>query len=338
MAAPLDDHTLAQLERLVGCGPDQLLRGHGGLRVANDDRLVLAQGKLQGPLHLHAVGRGQQDHVGHHPHIADIHQPVVGRTVGPDHAGPVHAKDHRKILQRHFLEDLIETALQKRRIDADHRFHTALGHAGRDVHRRTLGNAHVVESFRMFLAEAVQARAVAHRRGNGHNAVILLGQGGQGLSKGLSESRTLGDGGRFDAVAVDFERAGRMKPGRSFVGRIESLALLRVDVEKHRVIHLAQGFEQSHERFDIVAVHGAEVRDVEALEQLAGRDHHTDALLDLLDGLLDAPADAGKVFEDVPRGPPQVFIGLTEPRAGEILGHRTHGRINGHAVVVEHDE
>ena len=160
----------------------------------------------------------------------------------------------------------------------------------------------------------------------------------QRLAEDLGERVTVVRGGLLDAVPVELEGSGRVELGRAGVGRAEALALLRVDVQQHRVIHLAQGREQLDQRLDVVAVDRAEVRDVHALEQLARRQGHADALLELLHGLFDALADAGQVFEDVLGRPAQVFVRVAEPEPREVLGNGPDGRVDGHAVVVEHDQ
>ena len=55
---------------------------------------------------------------------------VMRRAVGAGQAGAVQREDDRQVLQGDFLEDLVERALQERRVDVDDRPHAGLGHAG----------------------------------------------------------------------------------------------------------------------------------------------------------------------------------------------------------------
>jgi hypothetical protein len=119
---------------------------------------------------------------------------------------------------------------------------------------------------------------------------------------------------------------------------MEALAFLRVDVQQDRVVHLADRLEQPDERFEVVTVYRPEVGNVHTFEQLAGGQDHTDALFRFLQGVFDAAADAGQVFENILRRRAQVLVRMAEPDLGEVLGDRPHRRVDGHAVVVEHDE
>ena len=109
-------------------------------------------------------------------------------------------------------------------------------------------------------------------------------------------------------------------------------------VQQHGVVDLTERLEQLNERFDIVAVHRAEVGNVQALEQLARRQSHADGLFDPLDRLLDAAADARDVFEDVLRRRTQPLIGLAQPDPREVFRHGAYGHVDCHAVVVQHDQ
>ena len=69
--------------------------------------------------------------------------------VGP--SGPVRparssVNVDRQVLQRHFLEDLIERALQERRVDVDDRPHARLGQAGGEGDGVRLADADVEEA------------------------------------------------------------------------------------------------------------------------------------------------------------------------------------------------
>ena len=54
------------------------------------------------------VAGGHHDHVREQPHVRDVEDAVMRRAVRPGQAGAVEREDHRQVLQRDFLEDLVE--------------------------------------------------------------------------------------------------------------------------------------------------------------------------------------------------------------------------------------
>ena len=68
---------------------------------------------------------------------------MVGGAVGTDQATAIDREDHRQILQRHVMDQLIVAALQEGRIDRHDRFQALAGQTGREGHRMLLGDAHI---------------------------------------------------------------------------------------------------------------------------------------------------------------------------------------------------
>ena len=93
-------------------------------------------------------------------------------TVVAGEAAAVHAEDHRQILQAHVVHDGIEGALQEGGVDRAERLESLGRQPGRKKHRVLLGNAHIEILVGMMRAEAVEAGAVGHGGGNGHDLLI----------------------------------------------------------------------------------------------------------------------------------------------------------------------
>ena len=87
-----------------------------------------------------------------------------------------------------------------------------------------------------------------------------------------------------------------------------------------------------------MAVNGAEVWNIKALEHLTGRQNHSDAFLNSLKCIFDASADNRHVFQDISCRLSQTLVGLAQPDPGEVFRHRTYRRVDRHRVIVEYDQ
>ena len=65
------------------------------------------------------------------------------RAIGAGQAGAIETESHGQVLQGHFLEDLVEGALQERRINVDDGPHARLGLAGGEGDGVRFANADV---------------------------------------------------------------------------------------------------------------------------------------------------------------------------------------------------
>ena len=157
--------------------------GHGAARIADGTR----PGQLERRLHhvgqfVLVLGRHQHQ-AGNAAQVGNVEEPVMGGAVVAGEPGAVHAEKHRQLLQRDVVHDGIEGALQERRIDGAHGTEAARGHARREDHRVLFGDAHVEIALGMMGPEQIEAGAVGHGRGDGDNALILVGQLGQRIGE-----------------------------------------------------------------------------------------------------------------------------------------------------------
>ncbi len=91
-------------------------------------------------------------------------------------AGAIHAEENRQLLQADIVHDGIEGALEERGVDGADGAEAARRHAGGEDHGVLFGDAHVEVAARVMRAEVVEAGAVGHGRGDGHDARIFVGE------------------------------------------------------------------------------------------------------------------------------------------------------------------
>ena len=178
----------------------------------------------------------------------------------------------------------------------------AQGLTGGEQHGMLLGDPDVVVAIRHGLLQQVQAGPGVHRRGDPADALVATALSHERLPEDLrvgprSDDVALrrrrhrpapDDRGRLDGVPA-------LHPDEAPVlGRLEPLALDRLDVQHHRTLGLQRRRERAAHRADVVPVDDADVGEVELLEEQARRPERLDRLLDLRAQPLDAIADAGR--------------------------------------------
>ena len=77
----------------------------------------------------------------------------MGGAVGANQAGPVDGEQHRQLLQRHIVDQLVVGTLQEARVDGDHRLLVGDGETGGEGDRMLLGDGYVEVAIRILLAE-----------------------------------------------------------------------------------------------------------------------------------------------------------------------------------------
>src|SRR5438552_3502208 len=89
------------------------------------------------------VGGGHHREIGHRAQVGEVEGAIVGRAIAADEAGAIERKQHRQVLDRDVVDQLIVAALQESRIDAHDRPHALAGEARGERHRVLLGDADV---------------------------------------------------------------------------------------------------------------------------------------------------------------------------------------------------
>ena len=184
-------------------------------------------------LELVLVARRRDHEVRDRAQVGEVEGAVVGRAVAADEPGAVEHEGDRQLLERDVVDDLVEGALQERRVDRADRAQALAREARGEGHGVLLGDADVVDALRMARAEAVEAGAVGHRRGDRHHPLVAVGEArervGEGLGPGRRPARrraALSGGGVEGGGGVPAEGIG--------LGRREAAALARAHVQHAR--------------------------------------------------------------------------------------------------------
>ena len=213
-------------------------------RIAQRGRPVVDRGR--GRHHVHEfglVGRRHDDEIRQAAEISEIERAGMGRPVGADQAGAIHAEAHRQLLDRDVVHDLVVGALQERRIDRDKRLVALRRQASGKGHAVLLGDADVEGAIGKCLGENIDAGARRHRRGDGDDAVVLLRLLDQAFAEHLGVGRRVG-GGLLLLAGRDVEFDDAMIFVLRGFGRRVAFALLRAHVHEDRsVVGVADIFE-----------------------------------------------------------------------------------------------
>ena len=97
-------------------------------------------------------------------------------TVTADQAAAINPDHGRQVaLEGQLLEDLVEGALEERRIDARHRLAPGARQPGGERHRVLLADTYVEVALGKFFFKGNQPRAAGHRRGDGTDPFVAAG-------------------------------------------------------------------------------------------------------------------------------------------------------------------
>ena len=141
ITAPVDHFRAAQFQRRASA----LDRFYRRLRITIDAGPSCSSAKSSIAAQIVSSPGAMTIRFGKQPHVADVERTVMRRSVGTGQPGPIEHERDRQILQRHFLKNLIEAALQKRAVNIDDRPHAGFGLPGRERHRVRFANAGVEE-------------------------------------------------------------------------------------------------------------------------------------------------------------------------------------------------
>src|SRR5438105_31973 len=228
------------------------------------------------------------------------------------------------------MHDLVESALQERRVDRHDRDDPLRREPRREGHRMLLADSDVEEALRKLLEERKQTGATGHRRRDRDGALIR----GEDLPDRVCEHRRV-------LRRVRLRRSG----GRHAVplhvvlfGRTVAVALLTVDVYEDRAVAEIPGaLEKALECEEIVAVDGSEIGEAELLEEQVWDEERLEAVEDAAARLLREVA-TGHVLQDLTRHVLRRPIRLGGAKRFEHPRDRPDVGGDAHAVVVEDDD
>ena len=254
-------------------------------------------------------------------------------TVSAHQARTVQRKHHGQVLQGHVVNQLVVAALQERGVDGHDRLHAFAGHACGERDGMLLGDAHVVVAVGKALFKLDHARALAHGRGDAHQARVLRRHVAQPLAEHLGE-RLLGGRGWLGQAHAGVELAGAVVGHGVGLGQLVALALLGHHVQELRALQALDVFQRRDQRVEVVPVDGADVVKAEFLEQRGGHHHAFGLLLEALGQFEQGRHRAQHGLAHVLGG----GIELPAHQLRKVAVESAHGGADAHVVVVQHHQ
>ena len=193
------------------------------------------------------------------------------------------AEDHRQVLHRDVVDDVVVGALEERRVDRGHGTEAARRHAGRERDRVRLGDADVEESRRVRLRDRRGACPTRHRRRDGDDVLALGHQFARARARRPSCSSAFAV-----ATLTCLPVAGSCPGGSACHFSMCSPAgnpfpFCVMTCTRRGPVMPRTAVEDVHQAVDVVPVDRTEVAEAELLEQHARREEGLHALLPLPD-------------------------------------------------------
>ena len=157
------------------------------------------------------------------------------RAIGAHETCAIERENHRQVLDRDVVNQLVVRALKEGRIDRHHRLEPFACEAGREGHGVLLGDAHVVVATGKALFELDEARAFAHGGRDADQSAVLRGHVAQPCAEHLREG-LLGRGRGLDEADGRIELGGPVIGHRVGLGQLVALALLGDHVQELRTV------------------------------------------------------------------------------------------------------
>jgi len=198
------------------------------------------------------------------------------------------------------------------------------------------GDADVVQTVREALFEAVEARALGHRRGDRDDALVPLCEPHERVPERVGVRRPLG--GRLAVAVREMERAGAVELVGTLLGGLVPFALDRLHVHEHRPGRVDRLADSLAQRPDVVSVDDAEVGEAQLLEEHAGDDERLHGLLEVLAQRVGPLADGGDAGDAALDVFTQLGQRRVETETVEVELQGADVRPDRHLVVVEDDD
>mmetsp|Transcript_25787 Transcript_25787/g.62613 ORF Transcript_25787/g.62613 Transcript_25787/m.62613 type:complete len:241 (-) Transcript_25787:169-891(-) len=192
---------------------------------------------------------------------------MVSSTIVADQSRSVQNKPDRQLLKSNVVYDLVVATLQKGRVDAAKRPETLRGHARGHGDRVLLGNTDVKATRREALAKEIEARATRHSSSDGHNFAVAVSVLNERFGKDGGVGRRL-CGGLCLFARGDIKLGNTVVLVKGCLGGRVPAALFGLDMYKDGLVarHVADIFEDCHQRVNVVAVDRANIVKAELLK------------------------------------------------------------------------
>ena len=141
--------------------------------------------------HLAFIFRRHQNHVRHASQVGNIQQSMMRRAVTSGNPAAIQAELDVQVLNADIVNQLIERALQKRRVDRADRLQAFNGQSRGKSHAVLFGDTDIERAFGKSFERRANAGAVRHRGCQRHDTLVLLHQFAERLTKNLRIRRRL---------------------------------------------------------------------------------------------------------------------------------------------------
>ena len=260
----------------------------------------------------------------------------MGRSVVAHQSAAIQNESNGEILERDVMDQLIERALQKRRVDRDHRFDPLGCQPPGKRNRVLLGDPHVEQPVGVRLFEDVETGIVGHGGGNCHHIGVLLPQRGDRLAVDARVRRGGALGWYVAGYLVESRHAVRAQ--RILLRKVVPLPFLGEGVEQDRPAEVLDMVECLHQKLHVVAVDRAKIPESEFLEDDVGNNQCFDADLDFARQLTRFTTQFGNQAEQLPHVGFDAVVQLTGRYLGQVHVECADVLRNRHLVVVENDD
>ena len=308
-----------------------LISAFSAARITHGDRPVQLQHSLsQHRAQLGKARRAENAHIWHRAQITDVKAAVVRIAVVADDAGAIDAEHQMQPLQRRVMDEHIIRTLQEAGIDRRNGLEPLLGHAAGHRDCMPFCNTDIIEPVRVPLGKGRQARAGQHGRRDGDDRRIFIRQLRERFAKHVGKVRLR----RRQCTGHRVKRADTVIFFRCLLRVCDALALLRHDVQQHRLAQVARPAQHFLQLRLIVPVHRADVVKAHVVEHVVWQDEVFYALFHAVQNFIQsaclADGAAIKLLE--------VQIAWLHALFGQQRRHAADVFVDGHAVVVEHDD
>ena len=301
----------------------------GGGPVVDVDRLGEFLGESG------AIPGGGDPHPGHHAEDREIPHAVVAGAIGAGDARAVQHHRDRQLVQRYVHHDLVEGAVEERRVDGDDRVHTAHRQAGRGGHRMLLGDPHVEEPIGVLGPERIEAGGAWHRRGDRHHVAPF----GRDLDERVGERRCPARArhrSRQAGLGID-DAAGVHLVVLVVLGRGVTHTFAGHDVHDHRGVERPRVTQRVLHRVFVVTVDRPDVLEAEVGEHHLRTQRVLDARLDAVHALIAEFADHRDAADRLAPLLEHPLVAGLQPQCCQVFGEPTDGGRVAAAVVVDDD-
>ena len=187
---------------------------------------------------------------------------MVAGAIGAGDTGAVQHKRHTGFVKRDVHEHLVKSAVDERGIDGDHRVHTAVGEPRGAGYGMLFGNPHIEHTLRILGCHPVKARGPQHGSGDAHDFLVLTSDMQHFITEYPCPRQRVGGFSVLPGEWINLTHRVELI-GLIIQGWLVTAALLGNHMNDNRSFTCFGLAKRSLNIFDVVAIHRAQVLDVE---------------------------------------------------------------------------